>query len=638
MKKQFMKDLQIIYNELQQRQENLNRYYELLEEGKRHERAEEVVGTFLGLLDLPETDETKMAALTRIVSLREDALVQVMEKEGLSAEEIRLKKELAYGFVSMLHIARHESLIGWIEEHKLLTPFYRGLIFGVHFVGLRMSEWQSHWTHRIINDINLELHELFNGDDAKVMEMLATESLLDPDENGCIGDRCYSVLVRDNEEVVGNRGLTSDDNASALSSAGLTPKPKQYRSVAYAEAFPKEVEAVVISLEQLIALLNQEEDEVFGQKEAWIGYFTRIKEAFAHTKTDELISKWAEVDRAWMAITTPLQVGHPLEYYEDHYRKAVALEWDLRIVNPKLQEGSHTRDNIKSFATKLAQSFGEEAERIITKNLKQVDETQLYIGQPMLYYAAEFNGLFSAQVVPNDEKVSAELGKKIFAYADFVMESKKSKPVMKLSVEIFGEDFVKKQRALIENDPKLWHQLYDISTIGHEYGHILWIDTDTETRMNVSGQFKNIEEFKATTGGLMAFFDNEIAALKPHIIDDLVSRAVGLMAWREVGEVLPYYCEGLIHLDILFGSGVIRYNGQIEIDYARYDAMKEAYTDAYRDLAASYLQKEDAAVYLGRYAHKEEGIYLPNDEKVKAFVEHYYKRYQEIGQQTAAVA
>ena len=70
----------------------------------------------------------------------------------------------------------------------------------------------------------------------------------------------------------------------------------------------------------------------------------------------------------------------------------------------------------------------------MAKNLEQIDRTQLYIGQPMLYYGAEFNGLFSAQVVPNDEKVSTELGKKIFAYADFVMESKKSKPVMKLIV------------------------------------------------------------------------------------------------------------------------------------------------------------------------------------------------------------
>ncbi len=205
----------------------------------------------------------------------------------------------------------------------------------------------------------------------------------------------------------------------------------------------------------------------------------------------------------------------------------------------------------------MAESFGEDAQKSMAKNLTQVDETQLYIGQPILYYAAEFNGLFSAQVVPNDEQVSAELGKKIFAYADFVMESKKSKPIMKLSIETMGEDFVKKQKALVENEPKLWHEIYDISTVGHEYGHILWIDSDTEIKMNSTGGFKNIEEFKATSGGLMAFFHNEREELKTHIVDDLVSRAVGLMAWREVGEVLPYYCEGVIHRDILVSSGVI---------------------------------------------------------------------------------
>jgi hypothetical protein len=415
---------------------------------------------------------------------------------------------------------------------------------------------------------------------------------------------------------------------------GLTP---QYKSLAYAEAFPKEVEGVTTALEQLIMLLDQYEDEVYGQKAEWVAYFSAIKEAFAHTKPDELISKWAEVDRKWMAVKTPLQVGHPLEYYEDHYRKAVALEWDLRIVNPQLQEGSPTRENIKNFASQMAEEFGTDAEKTMAKNLTQVDETQLYIGQPILYYAAEFNGLFSAQVVPNDEQVSAELGKKIFAYADFVMESKKSKPIMKLSVETMGEAFVKKQKALIENEPKLWQEIYDISTVGHEYGHILWIDADTETKMNGSGQFKNIEEFKATSGGLMAFFSNEKEALKIHIVDDLVSRAVGLMAWREVGEVLPYYCEGLIHLDILFGSGIMTYDGQIKIDYSKYDAMKEAYISAYKDLAENYLKKVDASEYLAQYAVKDEGIYLPKNEKIKSFVEYYYARYKEIGQQTVSL-
>jgi len=491
MKKQkFMQDLQTIYDELQNRQAELNSYYQLLDKG--HDRAKEVVDAFLTLLDLEKNDDSVMAALTRIVNLREDALEQVLQKSDFSDEEIIVKKELAYGFVSNIHINRHESFINWVEGNELLIPFYRALILGVHQVGIAMSVWQSVWTDHIIHGINVELNRMFKGDDHKVFDKLQKEGLLDVDHEGCVSDRCYSVLMKDDAD--------------------------KYKSVSYAKAFPEELGSVTTALEQLIGLLGTYEDEVFDQKDEWIVYFTAIRTALSETKTDRLIKEWADVDRAWMKVTTPLQVGHPLEYYEDHYRKAVALEWDLRIVNPQLQEGSHTRSNIKQFAANLANEFGEDAIKTMTKNITQVDETQLYIGQPILYYAAEFNGLFSAQVVPNDEQVSAELGKKIFAYADFVMESKKSKPIMKLSVETMGEAFVKKQKALVENEPKLWQEIYDISTVGHEYGHILWIDSDTETKMNGSGQFKNIEEFKATSGGLMAFFHNEREELKIIIV------------------------------------------------------------------------------------------------------------------------
>ncbi|NKQ41890.1 MAG: invasion protein CiaB [Sulfurovum sp.] len=609
-----MQDLQKIYDELQSRQSELNNYYSLVDDKgktKGHNpyiiKASQLVDSFLNLLDIEKNDDTTMAALTRIINLREDALDQVLSKLKISKDEIIVKKELAYGFVRMMHLSRHGNLVKWVENEKLLTPFYRSLILGVHLVGGRLSEWQSHWTGQIINGINVKLSEQYGGDDAKVFEMLREKSLLDLDENGQIGDRCYSVL----EEVNG-----------------------KYRSIAYADAFPVQVAGTVQALDKLMAMLEKHEDEVFGHKDKWLAYFTAIKIAFSEKHTADLIKRWTEVDRKWMAIKTPIQVGHPLEYYEDHYRKAVALEWDLRIVNPSLQVGSPTRQNIKDFASAMAEEFGAEAQKTMAKNLTQVDETQLYIGQPILYYAAEFNGLFSAQVVPNDEGVSVELGKKIFAYADFVMESKKSKPIMRLSVETMGEEFVKKQKALVDSNPKLWQEVYDISTVGHEYGHILWIDSDTETKMNGRGQFKNIEEFKATSGGLMAFFHNEREELKEHVINDVVSRAVGLMAWREVGEVLPYYCEGLIHLDILFGSAVITYDNEIKIDYSKYDVMKEAYISAYKNLARNYLKKIDASEYLEQYAIKSDGIYLPKDEKIKSFVEHYYARYKEIGQQT----
>ena len=606
-KQDFMKDLQRIYDELQTRQAELNSYYDLLDKDKGHAKAESLLKFFLTTINIPRDDEGYMAGLTRLVSLREDALEQVMKKNGFDERKIQHKKEVAYGFVSHFHTERHEALLQWIEEEQLLTPFYRSLIYGVHYVGQHMTLWQSAWARQIINTINPELSQMFDNDDAKVLYMLQSEGLLDKDENGNVGDRCYSVLQKEGDV---------------------------YTSVAYAEAFPKPVKDVTTALSQLIKRLELEVDDVFNQKEEWIAYLSALEEAFSHTIVDELIGKWAEVDRKWMAVKTPLQVGHPLEYYEDHYRKAVALEWDLRIVNPNLQEGSPTRENIKNFASIMAEEFGNEAQKTMAKNLTQVDETQLYIGQPILYYGAEFNGLFSAQVVPNDEQVSVELGKKIFAYADFVMESKKSKPIMKLSVETMGEDFIKAQRAMIDTNPDLWQEIYDISTVGHEYGHILWLDSDTESKMNGTGQFKNIEEFKATSGGLMAFFHNEKEALKEHVVNDVVSRAVGLMAWREVGEVLPYYCEGLIHLDILFTSGIITYDEQIKIDYSKYELMREAYKEAYKNLAENYLKKVDASVYLGQYAVKNEGIYLPKKKDIKVFVEHYYARYKEIGQQT----
>jgi len=604
MKQQFMQDLQRIYDELQIRQKSLNDYYRLLD--GEHNEAKILIENFLERMGLTLNPETIMASLTRVVNLREDALDQVLQKEGFSEDEIIAKKEEAYLFVKEMHLTRHEYLIAWIKAEDLLTPFYQTLIENIHYIGESISKWQSEWTATIINGVNRDLLQEYNNDEQAIFTMLQEEELLDLDPNGEVGDRCYSVLVQN------DRG--------------------EYRSVAYSEVFSEEVTSLVSTIEDCIEALSVEQDDVFNQKDAWISYFVALKKAFAGHQPKQLIGLWANVDRAWMKITTPLQVGHPLEYYEDHFRKAVALEWDLRIVNPALQSGSMTRSNIKAFSSKLAQELEGDVNSTIEKNMLQVDETQLYIGQPMMYYGAELNGLFSAQVVPNDEQVSAELGKKIFAYADFVMESKKAKPIMELTVETMGLEFVEEQRKLIETNPNLWQEIYDISTIGHEFGHILWIDGDTEMVMNQTGQFKNIEEFKATSGGLMAFFENEKEELIKPMVNDLVSRAVGLMAWREVGEVLPYYCEGLIHLDILFNSGVIKYEKEIKIDYSRYKEMKKLYQNAYKSLAQHYIDKKDASIYLEKYTKKAETIYLPINNQISDFVERYYGRYKEIGQ------
>ena len=606
-KEQFLNDTQKIYDKLSNNQAKLNSYFDLAK-GKEHKDSETLVDSFLEHIGLPKNRESIVACLSYLINLREDSLEQFMNQEGLTQQQIDTKLELAYLFNSKLYLERFENLINFIETNSLLTPFYRSIVSGVHSVGESITKWQSRWRGHIINGVNRDLFEAFKGDEEKIFEMLESKKLLDC-KNGKIADRCYSVLINDKDG---------------------------YRRLSYADAFKREVLEVAQRLNILIDTLLDLEDKVYSQKQEWIAYFIALKEAFLHTNPDELVSLWADVDRAWMKITTPIQVGHPLEYYEDKYRKAVALEWDLRVINPQMQKSSDTKDSIKKMASTLASEFGEDAKRIIAKNLVQVDSAQLYIGQPALYYGAELNGLFSAQVVPNDEEVSSELGKKIFAYVDFVREGKISKPVMQLSVNTFGIDFINKQRALIENNPELWNRVYDISTIGHEFGHILWIDSDTEVAMNKSGQFKNIEEFKATTGGVMAFFSNEVEDLKEPFIDDIISRAIGLMAWREVGEVLPYYCEGLIHLELLFESKLLKLDGDmVEIDYSKYNSFKEIYTQAYKELAKTYLNKTDANEFLKMFTIKDGKDYLPKTKKVRDFVENYYQEYKQIGNQVA---
>jgi hypothetical protein len=180
--------------------------------------------------------------------------------------------------------------------------------------------------------------------------------------------------------------------------------------------------------------------------------------------------------------------------------------------------------------------------------------------------------------------------------------------------------------------PKEWHEVYNITTIGHEYGHILWIDDDTESIMNKSGAFKNIEEFKATTGGLVAFFENENNNLKEQILQDIIKRAVGLISWMETPEVQPYYCEGLIHLKGLFESGVLKFDKKLIIDESKYDELKSWYKKTYKELATHYLLKKDAKEFLEKFARKKDRSYEPVDEEVRYFVNYYWNLYKDIGQ------
>jgi len=578
-----------IYEIVTKRNEKINNLYNNLGEYKEH------FETILKEINLPINKETMHSITQRFVNLREDALMNMMKKENFSKEDIISSQEKVYEYVKEFWLKSHIELIEELKPY--LNEFYYQLFKGIHNIGVVFSDWQIDWTNHIINSINQDLLTTFNGDEAKIFEMLREKALFDEGHDG-EADRCYSVLVKENNE---------------------------YCVKCYSEIFKNHIDIATTKLQELIFKLSSLEDKY--QKE-WIEYLSKINDALLCKDRDKLVKKWSEVDIAWMDVKSPIQVGHPLEYYEDHFRKAVALELDIRVINPNLK--SIVKDNIIKMYKKLNNH-----EITLNFAIKKIEDTQLYLGRPATFYGAELNGLFSAQVVPNDEVASSLKGKKIFAFADKILEDSKAKPKMKISYEVFGEEFMEKQYKLLDN-PTLWHKIYDITTIGHEFGHILWLDSDTESKMNTTGAFKNVEEFKATTGGLMAFFENEEETLKEYIINDTLKRGVGLIGWMEVGEVLPYYIEGLIHLKALFESEILSFENEIlSINYNEdnYQKIKSWYKKVYLDLAKNYyIPKLDPKGFLDKFIIKENHKYLPKDDKIREFVKWYYELYQEIGQ------
>ncbi len=613
-KNTFLDHVQTLYNFISDQKDETNKLYNYLET-KQYDKLE-LIEQFEKELELNPSDELKLALITRIVNLRDDSLVQVLKQQGYKEDTIQVLQEKAFIFSKNYWLDIHKKRLEFIENNELLTPFYQAVFEGVYYVGVAMTKWQSSWTQRIINGVNKELLEKFDGDDAKVMEYLEQNNLFDKGHEGLIADRCYSMLVKDGDS---------------------------YKSAAYITAFKKEVTEVVDALEHFVDSLINLEDNVFDQKWEYIGYLQALLVAFSEDKTDSLVEKWAKVDEAWMKITTPIQIGHPLEYYEDHFRKAVALEWDIRLSNPSFEKNNQRVDKIKAMFGSLYTTIDtkKQFQDIYNFSLKSLDKVQLYLGRPALFFGAEFNGLFSAQVVPNDEIVSEKEGKKIFAFSDEILQGQRAKPFLKLSKEVFGDEFLKKERTFLFKENKKWHQVYDITTIGHEFGHILWCDDETESVMNRYGNFKNIEEFKATTGGLVSFFmdeQNDEKDLEEFVISDTIKRAVGLIGWMEVDEVLPYYCEGLIHLYGMFETETLVWdttNKQLSIntDTEKIEALKAWYIQTYSDLANTYLNKQLANSFLDKYAIKKGKYFTSTNEVLADFISYYFKRYQEIGQE-----
>ncbi len=96
-----------------------------------------------------------------------------------------------------------------------------------------------------------------------------------------------------------------------------------------------------------------EEDEVYGQKDAYIQYLEALIDAFSEKDTDSLVRRWARVDELWMDIKTPFQIVHPLESYKDPNRNAVSPELELRLKDSDLFE-STVQEDVRNMFQSLA--------------------------------------------------------------------------------------------------------------------------------------------------------------------------------------------------------------------------------------------------------------------------------------------
>ncbi|MCI6989109.1 MAG: invasion protein CiaB [Campylobacter sp.] len=561
----------------------------------------------LEICEFEGTSAQKIAILRRIVDLKPENLQSEFRKKGLDEKSIIKFNEKMYDYTASIHTNLHEKLIQKAKDEQILDEFYLALIEGVHTLGNVFNKMQIKWQRKVIDENFIHFSKI-----DKPYEFIQKHKLYQLTPNSNICERSYGVCE-------------FDPNFD-----GEFKDEKSVKFIPYGEFFEEfdlenEFEKVI---KNLLKFTNTRE-----QKD-YVRYFKRLKTAFCEKNNDKVIETWRNAEMAWMDIKSPLQVGHPLEYYEDIYTHAVALEWDIRLAQNSDFDEEKFKKQMKKTFKKAYKWDGSDNEIMRSLVLSNIDKTQLYISTPMIYYGAELNGLFSAQVVPNDEFVSANCGKKIFAFIDFVYESAKAKPFMKISSEIFEREFLDYTREILFKKEKIWKKVYEISTIGHEFGHMYFIDEDSEVLMNKNGVFKYIEEYKATTSGLVSFFLNESENMKKPVISELIKRSVGLIAWQRVDEVKAYYCEGLIHLDALFKSGVVRFDGKkilVYLSSKKYDNLKDEVLKNYGILIKTYSQKAEAGEFLRRFAKLENGVYMPVDEKSYEFVKYYYALYEQIG-------
>lgn len=569
--------------------------------------ARDTLDFFILHLGLEISSETRYAAYMRLSELKEDALIGYMETQNYTQNQKNILLEKAYNYIKIYYFDAYNEIITSIKKQNILSDFYLQILESHFEIGQAITDWNIAWKKHIIQDINVWLEKKFDNNAHKIIEFLEQNNLLEKTAAWEIADRSYSTLILEED---------------------------RYIKKSYAEVFVLEIARIVLALENTIKKLSKNPDEEYGKQKEFIAYFDALKNAFWETNCDQLIGAWQQVDIAWMHLETPLQIGHPLEFYEDIYRKCVAPEWDLRLQDDSILKSDIYQDVHSMYNKLYAQVDQNKYVSSYNYSLENMKRVQLYISQPLSVFGSGLSWMFSAQVVPNDDMVSAQYGKKIFAYPEFVLEWQKNAPQTLLNTQTFSPDFLEKYDVVL-SDADLYYKIYDIETIGHEFGHTLWLDIGVESQMNGWWNFKNIEEFKATSGGLMAYFETWDTLYDEAIFVTHIFRCIRMLKYSEVIDVVPYYCECLIHLDILLSAGVISFlNTQVAFHHENIPAAKLLYKSTYQKLIQVYLDRQDANRFLYQYIDQKGKEFFAKNTTLDTFVQKYYSEYKRIGNKT----
>jgi len=191
-----VKDLEVIYEYVLEKEKRISKIYDDIKQGKEVD----IIDKFLETIKLSKTKENRYALAVRIVDLRENEMVEVLKQSGKNEEEITKIKELSFEWVAKFHIKEHVRLLEFIEMNKLLNKFYRELFKGINKIGKIFSSLHLSWVATIIEGSNKELLELFQGDEEKIFKMINDKNLFNKNHLGKRGDRCYSVLVHNEDD------------------------------------------------------------------------------------------------------------------------------------------------------------------------------------------------------------------------------------------------------------------------------------------------------------------------------------------------------------------------------------------------------------------------------------------------------